>query len=87
MQVDSPHKFWYKYCEDPIQDRLIDELECEIASYAADLLIRDDQLPTLNDGDVRISSYFFPSKQTFDLANFRLFFCLTGSCCTSSALE
>lgn len=64
MQVDNPHKFWYKYCEDPIQDRLIDELECEIGAYAADLLIRDDQLPTLNDGDVRIFCSFFPSKQT-----------------------
>ena len=76
MQVDSPHKFWYKYCEDPIQDRLIDELECEIASYAADLLIRDDQLPTLNDGDVRISSYFFFLRNkldTFDLAHFDCF--------------
>ncbi|XP_055299568.1 uncharacterized protein LOC129567060 isoform X2 [Sitodiplosis mosellana] len=52
MQVDSPHKFWYKYCEDSLQDRLIDELECEIAAYVVDLLTRDDQVPALNDGDV-----------------------------------
>lgn len=52
MQIDSPHKFWYKYCNDSVQDRLIEELEREIAAYAADSLTRDEHLPTLDNADV-----------------------------------
>lgn len=51
-QIDSPHKFWYKYCNDAVQDRLINKLEREITDYANELLARTDPLPTLREGDV-----------------------------------
>lgn len=57
MQIDSPHKFWYKYCNDSVQDRSIEELEQEIAAYAADFLTRDDHLPTLDSADVIVAHH------------------------------
>lgn len=50
-QIDSPHKFWYKNCNDPNQDRLIDELEQKLAAFANDVLTRNEALD-LKDGDV-----------------------------------
>lgn len=51
-QVDNPHKFWYKRCNDPIQERLIQKLENCIAKDVQDLLECENQMPTIKMGDV-----------------------------------
>lgn len=49
-QIDSPHKFWYKKCNDPELDQQLAEFEDKIAKYAADLIEWNEQLP-INRGD------------------------------------
>lgn len=51
-QVDSPHKFWYKCCNDQTQDRLLNQLEDTLAKYVADLYEWEEQMLPIQRGDV-----------------------------------
>lgn len=60
-QVDSPHKFWYKHCNDQTQDRLLSQLEASLAEYVDDLYEWGEQMLTIQRGDVIAA--FDPEKQ------------------------
>lgn len=37
-EIINPHKFWFKYCNDSAQNRLLQELDREIENYVTQLL-------------------------------------------------
>lgn len=44
-QIESPHKFWYKKCNDLAENRRLVELENAIREDAADLIESGERLP------------------------------------------
>lgn len=56
-QIDSPHKFWYKDCNDLEKDHALRQLEAELETYTIELFTRDGNLPELRDGDVVAANY------------------------------
>lgn len=52
MQIDNPHKFWYKYLNDFEQELILKELELELTKYANEYLDWDESVPKIKPGDV-----------------------------------
>lgn len=50
--IENPHKFWYKYCNDATQQRLLEHLENSIEKYMKDLFEWGEQLLPISYGDV-----------------------------------
>lgn len=61
-QIDNPHKFWYKYCNDPVQENQIQQFEEDIANYAIDLVGWRENLPPIKHGDV-VAAFHFDWKK------------------------
>lgn len=50
-QIDSPHKFWYKNCNDLMENRRLKELENSIEKYVTDLRKWEEQQVPIKRGD------------------------------------
>lgn len=51
-KIDSPHKFWYIFSNDPAENRTIEQLERQIAEYIDELFQSEGAEPVLEVGDV-----------------------------------
>lgn len=55
-QIINPHKFWFKYCNNAEQDRLIEKLDREIEAYAVNFVkLFGGARPAINRNDVVIA--------------------------------
>lgn len=50
-QIDSPHKFWYKKCNDLLENRRLERLEDSIEKYVVDALEWQEYRLLINRGD------------------------------------
>lgn len=51
FQIDNPHKFWYKKCNDLVENERLKELEDNLKIYATDLLEWQEHLQPINRTD------------------------------------
>lgn len=50
-QIDDPHKFWYKKCDDLVENQRLVELEENLKKYVTDLLEWQEHHQPINRGD------------------------------------
>lgn len=51
VQVDNPHKFWYKNCNDLVENQRLEELEDNLKNQVTDLLEWQEHQQPINRGD------------------------------------